>query len=122
MTPEQAEATGLTEGYEIENVGVNCGMSKVKGTSAAVFFTPGLGLSSIDMYGSVRTPQGIRLGSTMRAVQDAYPDWEEIIGGGDTGYGFAKVPGNGQAKYRIDVRDAKVTYVALTYEGQRCIE
>ena len=122
MTFEQARATGLIEGYEVEDFGVNCGMSKLKGTGATVFFTPGIGLSSIDMYGSVPTPQGIKLGSTMSAVQDAYPDWEVVVGEGEDGRGFADVPGNSKGTYHIEVSKAKVTYLALTYEGQRCIE
>ncbi|MEV4702756.1 hypothetical protein [Actinoplanes sp. NPDC049316] len=122
MTREQAEATGMIQGYRVEDFTGSCGIAKVRGTTATVFFTPGLGLSNIDMYGSVRTPEGIRLGSSMSAVQRAYPDWEEVLGGGDNGYGWAVTPGNGQAKYRIDVKDARVTSVDLSLKGQKCVE
>ncbi|RZU49064.1 hypothetical protein EV385_0799 [Krasilnikovia cinnamomea] len=122
MTLEQARATGMIVGYKVEDFTGHCGISKLRGTNATVFFTPGLGLSSIDMYGGIRTPEGIRLGSSIDGVRKAYPDWEEIVGGGDTGYGWADTPGNRKAGYRIDVRKGKVDGVALALEGQKCIE
>lgn len=85
MSRSQAEATGLISGYKAEDFGAKCGYSKLKGTSATVYFTPGLGVSSIDASAGVRTPEGIRLGSTMNAVRKAYPDWELAVGDGDTG-------------------------------------
>jgi hypothetical protein len=115
MSRSEAEATGMISGYRIEDFGANCGISKLRGTDSTVFFTPGLGVSSIDAAPGVRTPEGIRLGSTMSAVQRAYPDWELAVGGGDTGWGWA-------GHYRIDVKNGKVTYLTLATEGQRCVE
>jgi hypothetical protein len=122
MTRKQAEATRLIEGYRVEDFTGNCGVAELVDRGSTVYFTPGLGLSSINAPDGVRTPQGIRVGSAISDVQRAYPDWEEILGGGDTGYGWADVPGSDGTMYRIDVRDGKVTDIALTAEGQKCIE
>ena len=115
MSRAEAEATGLITGYRVEDFTGNCGVSKIRGTDATVYFTPGLGLSSIAAYGSVRTPRGIRLGSTVAAVRKAYPDWDFAIGDEKNGWGWVD-------HYRIDVKDGKVSYLALAAEGQRCIE
>ncbi|WP_127506493.1 hypothetical protein [Actinoplanes solisilvae] len=115
MTRKQAEATGMITGYETENFTGNCGVAKLRPGGATVYFTPGMGLSSIGAYGRVRTPKGIKLGSTVTALKKAYPTWEDAIGDGQTGYGWAD-------HYRFDVRDGKVTSFSLTAEGQRCIE
>jgi hypothetical protein len=118
MTREQAEATGLIEGYEVEDFTGNCGIARLRSTGDGVHFTPGLGLSSIDAPDGVRTPQGIRIGSTLNELQQTYPSWEDL----GTGYGWVKVPGNSRNSFRIDVRNSKVSYITLTTEGQKCVE
>jgi hypothetical protein len=35
-------------------------------------------LSSIDAPDGVRTPQGIRIGSTLKELQQTYPAWEDL--------------------------------------------
>jgi hypothetical protein len=122
MTRRQAEATSLIEGYEVEDFTGNCGISHLRTTGDTVYFTPGLGLSNITAPDGVRTPEGIRVGSTIKELQRAYPDWEEVLGGGDSGYGWVEVPGHSKNSYRIDVRDGKVSSVVLSTEGQKCVE
>ncbi|MCA2212606.1 hypothetical protein [Jidongwangia harbinensis] len=123
MTRKQAEATGLLEGYEVADYLARCGVSKVRGTSrATVFIDPSRGVSYIALYGTVRTPEGIRLGSSVSAVRRAYPDWEFILGDSASGEGAVRVPGNSNAGYQIDIEDGKVSYLALSSENQRCTD
>jgi hypothetical protein len=124
MTREQAEKTNMIEGYEVEDFTANCGVSRLRGFGGTVFFTPGLGLSSINAPDGVRTPEGIRIGSTVEEVKAAYSDWEPILTGDDNAqdYGWVDVPGKSEDGYRIDVKNGKVTSIALAAEGQKCIE
>ncbi|GIE34659.1 hypothetical protein Ait01nite_077040 [Actinoplanes italicus] len=124
MTPEQAEATGLIEGYEVEDFTGNCGVARLRTTGDNVHFTPNLGLSGIEAPDGVRTPEGIRTGSTVNEVKAAYPNWEAILTGDDNArdYGWVKAPGGSGSSYRIDVNDGKVSSVILTTEGQKCVE
>jgi hypothetical protein len=124
MTREQAEATGMIEGYEVEDFIGNCGVSRLRGFGNTVYFTPGLGLSSIHAPDGVRTPEGIRAGSTVKELKAAYPTWEAILTGDDDAhdYGWVDTPGNSKNAYRIDVKGGKVRSIALATEGQKCIE
>jgi len=122
MTRAQAEGTGLIEGYEVADYLAHCGISQVKGTDAEVFIDPDRGVSSITLYGAVRTPEGIRLGSSLEAVREAYPEWDFAVGDSDSGDGGVRAPGNSRARYGIDITDGKVSHLALVSAGQRCID
>ena len=59
----------------------HCGISQVKGTGAEVFTHPERGVSFITLYGTVRTPEGVRLGSSLSAVRAACQlDYREVAG------------------------------------------
>lgn len=122
MTRRQAEATGLIEGWEVADYLAKCGISQVKGTDAEVFTDPDRGVSYITLYGTVRTPEGIRLGSSLGAVRAAYPDWDFALGDSDSGSGGVPAPGNSRARYGIDITDGKVSHLALASDDQRCID
>jgi hypothetical protein len=122
MTRKQAEATGMIEGYEVADDLAHCGVSKVRGTNATVFIDPSRGVSFIGLYGTVRTPEGIRLGSSVSAVRSAYPDWDFVLGDSDAGEGSVRAPGNSKALYGIDIRNGKVSYLALSSDNQRCTD
>lgn len=122
MTRKQAEATGMIEGYETTDYLAQCGLSRVRGTTATVFIDPTRGVSYISLYGSVRTPEGIRLGSSLSAVRTAYPDWEFVLGDSDAGEGSVRVPGSSNAWYSLDIQEGKVSHLALSSDNQRCID
>lgn len=118
MTRKEAEATGMITGYKVEDFGYRCGIAHLRGSGATVYFTPGLGLSSIAASDGVRTPEGIRLGSTVAAVKKAYPDWREVTADSEVnGYGWTD-----HDHYRIEIRDGKVSSLVATAQGLTCVE
>lgn len=82
------------------------------------------GVQVIDAYGSVRTPQGIHLGSTTAAMRKAYPDWTNATEEDPAaeGRGYAAVPGNSKATYRIETLGGKVIQLTLQLKTQACYE
>ncbi|MBW6438609.1 hypothetical protein KZ829_33275 [Actinoplanes hulinensis] len=126
MTVKEAQATGMITGYHVEDYLHNCGIAEFKAGNGkgGVSFTPNeVGLSNIYAYGSIGTPEGIRLGSTYTAVKKAYPDFVFTIDDRATeGNGIADTPGNSKAHYSITIDDGKVTALGLDAEGQLCQE
>ncbi|MBO3743284.1 hypothetical protein [Actinoplanes flavus] len=124
MTVKEAQATGMITNYHVEDYLHRCGVAKLEDGDGkgGVYFTPNeLGLSIIYTYGSVGTPEGIRLGSTHEAVTKAYPDFVFDLGEGETeGNGNADVPGNSKAFYAITIKDDKVGSLGLVAKGDLC--
>ena len=84
-----------------------------------VYISPDLGVAAIEAYPGIETPEGIAIGSPVTAVDQAYPDWEpdEM-----TMRGYAPVPGNDEAEYRIAYDGGEVTGVTLQLVQQDCYE
>ena len=116
MTAEQAQASGLVRTDEHTTApGAACAeafrLTDARYPQGGVALSTGTGVAAIAAYGSVETPEGIRIGSTQADVQGAYPDWTA------TG-SLAAVPGNTAATYRITVAGSTVDAVALVIKGQ----
>jgi hypothetical protein len=130
MTRDQAEATGLVEPFRNEPSSTQClWSSALTGAPAGegtVLHSETLGVATIDAYPGVQTPEGITFGSSLAAVESAYPGFVLHDPGFDqnsrTGRGYAPVPGNSEAVYRIAFTDATVVELTLQYGKQDCYE
>ncbi|GAA3185247.1 hypothetical protein GCM10010531_44330 [Blastococcus jejuensis] len=123
MNRDQAETTGLVEPFRNEPNSDQClwrsALAGAPAGEAIVLHSETLGVATIDAYAGVQTPEGIAIGSSLAAVERAYPDFEL---NGATGRGYARVPGNSQAVYRLAFADATVVELTLQYENQNCYE
>lgn len=85
-----------------------------------LFFSANTGkLVAIYAYRGLATPEGIKLGSTLGQVKTAYSHWEYYA---EEGRGYATVPGNSKANYRIAIVDDKVFELSLDSVDQDCYE
>lgn len=122
MTRAEAQETGLIKGYKTVDFGyTECGQATLRGTGGTVYFTPDQGLTNVFAAGGMRTPEGIRLGSTLKAVKAAYPDYINNVGGDDADSSL-DVDLPGYLNYGIDMRDGEVIHLSLYHENQRCLE
>jgi hypothetical protein len=124
MTLAQAEATHLLTPVS-GAVPAGCdGRAQIKsapkGTDFTVLFSPDEGLAAINAWAGVKTPQGIHIGSSVASVHSTYHDWVGFSG--DEGRGYAAVPGNSHAVYRIEVSAGKVVALTLQLAEQDCYE
>jgi hypothetical protein len=129
MTRAEASATGLTENLAVEE-GSGCGSDTdgwLKGAptpaeedaSGRLYFSSSSGkLVAIYVYSSVATPEGITIGSSIDEVLAAYPDWQGEAEG--VGIGYAAVPSNDQANYRINIDSESVIELSLESVDQDC--
>ncbi|RAK28832.1 hypothetical protein B0I29_119170 [Actinoplanes lutulentus] len=127
MTVAQAKATGLITNYE-GGSSPGCGASVLKASpdAGSVVHSPDLGVISIPAYGRLATPEGIRIGSTLKQVKSAYDD---LLAGGvddtlDSGNGRAWATGDDGDKvhYRFHFTDSKVAELFLEHDNQNCYE
>ena len=127
MTRQQAEATGLVKPFTHAD-DTNCAWTTTlvdapptDTTAGTVLASDMFGVAAIFAYGSIDTPEHIKLGSTNAEVTKAYPS-ANLKGSTEHGNVFAKVPGNGSASYRFELQGALVTEVALLLKEQNCTE
>ncbi|WP_158510590.1 hypothetical protein [Actinoplanes friuliensis] len=132
MSQKEAEATGVLTAFKGKiNEGCNqpahvryaSGINP--GSDGMVYYSPGvLGIQIIDAYTGVRTPEGITLGSSAKAMRRAYPDWRNATEEDPTadGRGYAEVAGNGKARYRIVTANGLVVELTLQWVNQNCYE
>ncbi|MEW1839473.1 hypothetical protein AB0392_16115, partial [Nonomuraea angiospora] len=66
---------------------------------------------------SVKTPEGIGLGSTMTQIKKAYPGVKTAA----SGYPYVGVPGNSKAYYSFLLSKGKVYELALGLNTQDCV-
>lgn len=129
MTMAEANATGLVENVTVDANG-GCGSdtdgwlkgaptpSAEEDTARLYFSTNTNKLTAIYAYSSIATPEGITIGSSIDEVLAAYPDWQGEDEG--TGIGFAAVPGNDQARYRINIDSESVIALSVESLDQDC--
>ncbi|GID91162.1 hypothetical protein ACFQFC_11770 [Amorphoplanes digitatis] len=133
MTREQAEATGLTAGWTATNTGCSHpthllgATGENAGNDGLVYYSKNRGIEIIDAHPGLSTPEGIRIGSTFKAMRKAYPSWKDVTGADQdgsvgSGRGAVPVPGNPKAVYRIVVSKSMVVELTLQYHDQACYE
>ncbi|MEU4240920.1 hypothetical protein [Actinoplanes sp. NPDC026619] len=131
MSQAQAKGTGLisawgpiVEGQPAATTGciVKATLKRAGKDHGSVYYSTGKGVVIIDAYAGVASPQGIGPGGTAKAVLAAYPDYSNIDEGQTEGRGYASVPGNSGAVYRIEIEKGKVTEFTLQSRKQDCYE
>jgi hypothetical protein len=137
MTHAEAIATGLTVGTtgDAGSCGMDGGNDGLLRTAPSPFvnalglygwlvFSENSGrLVAIYAFPGIHTPQGIGDGSSYAQLHAAYPDWYGTFGTSPSdGRGWAKVPGNPNAHYRIVVAGGKVVELSLDDNHQDCYE
>ncbi|MGF7235221.1 MAG: hypothetical protein ACQSGP_09715 [Frankia sp.] len=124
MTRQQAQATGLVVGYSTNGPNPSCPQGRLSGAptgEGVVWYSANQGVVAITAYGSIATPQGVRLGMTSTNMRTIYPDWA-VFGTDVNGRGYAKVSGNADAEYRIEVTNGLVTSLTLQANNEPCFE
>jgi hypothetical protein len=128
QSPAEATATALITAVES---GQGCSSAWLRGAptpppdgaAGQVVFSATLGLVAVAAYPGVITPKGVRIGSGVADLRAGYPNWESATDPGtDEGRGYAPVPGNDEAVYRIEVTDGKVISLTLQHKQQDCYE
>lgn len=127
LTRQQAEATGLVKPFTHAD-DTNCAWTTTfvaapptDTTAGTVLASDTFGVAAIFAYGTIGTPEHVKLGSTNADLSNAYPG-AVLKGSTDHGNVLAKVPGNGSASYRFELQHGTVTEVALLLNDQNCSE
>ncbi|XVQ84992.1 hypothetical protein ACQP2K_40275 [Microbispora siamensis] len=117
MTLKQAEATrtivkkldeGQCSGWDLK-------AHPTGRDGVGLYISKDLGVALIEAPKGVKTPEGIKVGSTMKQVKKAYPRLDT------TGnYPVAVVPGNPKALYYFLSHRGKVYELALALKNQDC--
>lgn len=126
MSRAQASATGLITAWRWLETGSgdSCYVAKLKGVKegGVVIYRGGLGVGSIGAYAGLATPLGLHEGDSKAALLRAYPDWKNVDDNLDDGRGYAAVPGNSKAHYRIVAWEGKVRELSLEHKEHGCYE
>jgi hypothetical protein len=126
LTFQEAMRSGLLTGGSSTRTPAGCNSDwtpkSAHGADAPVFFDGDKGIVSFTAYPGLSTPEGIKLGSSLKAVIKAYPDWSSFTGPGLEGRGWAKVPGSEGTVYNITVGNGKVVHINLQLDDQECYE
>ncbi|WP_329107939.1 hypothetical protein OG792_05485 [Micromonospora sp. NBC_01699] len=125
MTRQQATATGLLIADEDNSNGEGCVPYHLRANSTGngvVSLSRNLGIAAIDAYGSIKTPEGVRIGMSSADMLRIYPGWTAADGDATNGRGHAKAPGNDSAVYRIATQNGTVIELTLQYAKQDCYE
>ncbi|MGC4809980.1 hypothetical protein ACLQ29_05555 [Micromonospora sp. DT228] len=123
MPRQQATATGLLRPFT-DFVG-ECAPAQLKSAptdEGNVFLSRTLGIATIAAYGSIKTPEGARVGMSSADMLRVYPGWAAADGDATNGRGVVKAPGNNKAVYRIETVKGTVAQLTLQYANQNCYE
>ncbi|GAA4964824.1 hypothetical protein GCM10023334_085440 [Nonomuraea thailandensis] len=119
MTVKQAKATGDVVGKMPGGGGCSGWDLKKYPTpenGVGIYISPRVGLAAIFAAKDMRTPEGIRLGSTTKQLKAAYPKIKKDI----HGYYVITAPGNKKAYYSFGVTHGKVTEYGIALKKQDC--
>jgi len=120
MTVKQAKATGTIvlsqPGDKVACSSWNLKKFPIRENSVDVYISPKVGVAAIFSRKGMRTPEGIKIGSTFRDLKTAYPHIKKDY----HGFYDTKVPGNKKAYYTFAVTKGKVTQFGLALNDQDC--
>ncbi|MEU8078235.1 hypothetical protein AB0B31_22630 [Catellatospora citrea] len=133
QSPAEAAETGLVVADGQLDDGMLCNSRAfLKGTpepeddrdiDGRLFFSKRLGLAAIYAMPGVETPEGLRLGMTYQELIAIYPSWQSVVEADrPVGRGYVEVPGNPDARYRIEMGDTAVIQISLQLRNQDCYE
>jgi hypothetical protein len=119
MTVKQARATGAIvkklpggggcSGWDLKRF-------PTPKNSVGLYISPRLGVAAIFAAKGMKTPRGIRIGSTFRQLKRAYPRIKKTF----HGYHVTTVPGNRKAHYSFEVSKGKVVGYSIALNNQDC--
>ncbi|MEV4887811.1 hypothetical protein AB0K48_00270 [Nonomuraea sp. NPDC055795] len=84
--------------------------------SVGIYISPKVGLAAIFAAKGMKTPEGIRIGSTTKQVKAAYPRVKKDV----HGFYVTTVPGNKKAYYTFGLTRGKVTEYGIALNKQDC--
>ncbi|MFI6906037.1 hypothetical protein ACIBKY_32575 [Nonomuraea sp. NPDC050394] len=119
MTLKQAKTTGAVVNKLPGNGGCSGWDLKSFPTpkdSVGIYISPKVGLAAIFAAKGMRTPEGIRIGSTTKQVKAAYPRAKKDA----HGFYVTAVPGNKKAYYSFTLTRGKVTEYGIALNKQDC--
>ena len=123
MTAAQAQATHLVSTASLAP-GQTCPTGRLlaapSGGLPSLYYSPSLGLAAIYAYPGITTPAGIKIGSTLAQLQQAYPTWRGLQG--DEGVGYVAAPGSTTSEFRIAVSNGHVIELAVQLNNEDCYE
>ncbi len=123
MTAAQAQATHLVSTASLAP-GQTCRTGRLlaapSGGAPSLFYSPSLGLVAIYAYPGITTTAGIKIGSTLAQLQQAYPTWRGLQG--DEGVGYVAAPASTTSEYRIAVSNGHVIELAVQLNNEDCYE
>jgi hypothetical protein len=123
MTAAQAQATHLVGTASLEP-GQSCPTGRLlaapSGGAPSLFYSPSLGLVAIYAYPGITTPAGVKIGSTLAQLQQAYATWRGLQG--NEGVGYVAAPGSRTSEYRIAVSNGHVIELAIQLDNEDCYD
>ncbi|MBP2707503.1 hypothetical protein JOL79_27340 [Microbispora sp. RL4-1S] len=119
MTVKQAKATG--DVVKKMPGGGGCSGWDLKKfptpkNSVGIYISPNVGLAAIFAAKGMKTPEGIKIGSTAHQLKAAYPHIKKDI----HGFYVITVPTNKKAYYTFTVSHSKVTEYGIALKKQDC--
>ncbi|MBO3748017.1 hypothetical protein J5X84_18240 [Streptosporangiaceae bacterium NEAU-GS5] len=117
MTAKQAKATGdvvkkLKDGCS----GWDLKKFPTPKNEVGFYISPKVGLAAIFAAKGMKTPEGIKIGSTGKQVKAAYRHlWKAFHG-----YYMTTVPGNKKAYYAFEIKHSKVVDYYIELKDQDC--
>lgn len=119
LTVKQAKATGAV--VKKMPGGSGCSGWDLKSfptpkDSVGIYISPKVGLAAIFAAKGMKTPEGIKIGSTAKQVKAAYPRVKKDA----HGFYVTTVPGNKKAYYSFGVTRGKVTEYGIALNKQDC--
>ena len=119
----QAQATHLVSTASLAP-GQTCPTGRLlaapSGGLPSLYYSPSLGLVAIYAYPGITTPAGIKIGSTLAQLQQAYPTWRGLQG--DEGVGYVAAPGSTTSEFRIAMSNGHVIELAVQLNNEDCYE